>query len=546
MSKPPILTPFLDDADVILYAGDCIEVMRQMPENSVDAIVTDPPYGLEFMGKDWDSPWKGKASNEFNEIKAGTLGGFTKLPNHSRVNNVKCRSCDRWKFSSNPCECEKPDFPDARGAAMREFQAFSEAWAREAFRVLKPGGHLLAFAGTRTYHRMASGVEDAGFEIRDCIAWMYGSGFPKSLDVSKAIDKTNGESGRAFKFTSWMQTTGVTARQINDATATQMGNHYLTHPTQPAIPTAALWKVIRPLCGIVPNWVDELVDRIEAEREVIGIKTSGIANKEEKVRHTIGASKSVEVDITSPATPAAQKWNGWGTALKPAFEPVVVARKPLIGTVAQNVLEHGTGALNIDACRIGTDAGWSYPNGRGGQGWHGKDSLSKNLDKPIESTGGRWPANIALDATAAAMLDQQSGDRPGMASQRRLSPAKPGMFGAGHGSDTKPFHEGYDDTGGASRFFYTAKASRQDRNTSGADNTHPTVKPTELMRWLIRLVTPPGGIILDPFGGSGSTGVAARAENVRCILIEREDEYLEIIRNRLAQQNLFATEHRND
>lgn len=132
---------YLDDGDIIVYAGDCIEVMREMPEASVDAIITDPPYGLEFMGKDWDSPWKGKASREFNDIEHGSLGGFTKLPNHSRVNNVKCRACDRWKFSSNSCKCDTPDFPDARGAAMREFQAFSEAWAREALRILKPGDH---------------------------------------------------------------------------------------------------------------------------------------------------------------------------------------------------------------------------------------------------------------------------------------------------------------------------------------------------------------------------------------------------------------------
>jgi DNA modification methylase len=498
MSKAPILTPFLDDADVILYAGDCIEVMARMPEASVDAIVTDPPYGLEFMGKDWDG--------------FGTPLGF---------------------------------------------QTWSEAWAREAFRVLKHGGHLLAFAGTRTYHRMASGVEDAGFEIRDCIAWMYGSGFPKSLDVSKAIDKTNGESGRAFKFTAWMQTTGVTARQINNATATQMGNHYLTHPTQPAIPTAALWKVIRPLCGVVPAWVDELVDRIEAEREVIGERDVPEGHAFAGPAHG-GDSSNKTVNITTAATPAAQKWNGWGTALKPAYEPIVVARKPLTGTVAQNVLEHGTGALNIDATRIGYASDADKEQALDGDAFNRKDTSDKGWSRPwmedadkiarmnaeakARAQNGRWPANIALDETAAKMLDQQSGhQKDGTAIQRNLTDSGSQL---GHVTVKPPTQRGedvgYGGAGGASRFFYTAKASRQDRNAGGADNTHPTVKPTELMRWLIRLVTPPGGIILDPFGGSGSTGLAARAENARCILIEREPEYLEIIRQRLSQLSLLS------
>lgn len=414
----PILTPFLGATDVTVYQGDCIEVMRQMPENSVDAIVTDPPYGLEFMGRDWDG--------------FGTPLGF---------------------------------------------QTWSEAWAREAFRILKPGGHLLAFAGTRTYHRMASGVEDAGFEIRDCIAWMYGSGFPKSLDVSKAIDKAAGAE-----------------REVVDV---------LRSPYK--------------------------VDKAEADRRAYG-----------KFDHETDERGYLLNPVTKPATSDAEKWSGWGTALKPAFEPVVVARKPLIGTVAQNVLEHGTGALNIDRCRIAVDMS--------GGVWHGStrktgydggwDSTAKPNTEP--HTAGRRPANVTLDEDAAAMLDEQSGNRRGMASQRHLSRAKPGMFGVGHGLETKPFHEAYDDNGGASRFFYTAKASKKDRNTNGANNTHPTVKPTTLMRWLIRLVTPPGGIILDPFGGSGSTGVAARAEGVRCILIEREAEYLDIIRQRLDEGPLFS------
>ena len=430
MSKPPILTPFLDDADVILYAGDCIDVMSRMPEASVDAIVTDPPYGLEFMGKDWDG--------------FGTPLGF---------------------------------------------QTWTEAWAREAFRVLKPGGHLLAFAGTRTYHRMTSGVEDAGFEIRDCIAWMYGSGFPKSLDVSKAIDKAAGAEREARKY----------VKSTTSQAANMRGNGQCQDCKK---------------CMFSP-------DPCRCPRD------------------------------NGPQTPEAAKWNGWGTALKPAYEPIVVARKPLIGTVAQNVLEHGTGALNIDACRIDMGDEYDPDKMQRQQQSNGAVQFASSgligTEIPTYKPGGRWPANIALDATAAAMLDEQSGISQAKDARTAVKGGNKGALGAFAGSSpdaigTWPADPG----GGASRFFYTAKASRQDRNTSGADNTHPTVKPTELMRWLIRLVTPPSGIILDPFAGSGSTGVAARAENIRCILIEREPEYLEIIRNRLAQQNLFATEHRND
>jgi predicted methyltransferase len=389
------VTPWLELDGVTVFHGDCRDVMRDLPDNSVDAVVTDPPYELGFMGKRWDDS----------------------------------------------------------GVAYDPF-----VWL-EVIRVLKPGGHLLAFGGTRTWHRLAVAIEDAGFEVRDSMAWMYGSGFPKSLDVSKAIDKNNGEVGRLLKFTAWMRMTGLTASDLNKATGTFMGSHYLTNKSQPAIPTPELWQIIRPLCGDIPAWVDELVQRIAAEREVVGSKTSGIANKDEGQRYTIGASKSVQVDITAPATPAAEQWQGWGTALKPAHEPIVVARKPLIGTVAENVLTHGTGALNIDGCRV--------------------------------SEMKRWPANVALDESQAAQLDAQ-----------------------------------------VSRFFYVAKASKKERpNVDGI--AHPTVKPMALMRYLVRLVTPPGGTVLEPFAGSGTTIEACVIEGFNCIAIEREADYLPLIEARL-------------
>ena len=402
-----------------LIHGDCIEVLRAMPDCSVDAVVTDPPYGLSFMGKKWDY-----------------------------------------------------DVPS------------EELW-RQCFRVLKAGGHLLCFAGTRTQHRMAVRIEDAGFEIRDMIAWVYGSGFPKSLDVSKAIDKNNGEVGRLHKFTEWMRTTGLSIKQINDATGTFMGSHYLTDKSQPAIPTRALWEILRPLCGLIPAWVDELVDRIEAEREVVGKAPWKTLNEAPMVGADCSAENRSFKDITAPATDAAKQWQGWGTALKPALEPITVARKPLIGTVAENVLQHGTGAINVDGCRVGTDiVGWG---GGGGLGYHGGCSPDGGYPRPVS---GRWPANFIHDGS----------------------------------------EEVTDLLGSAARFFYCAKASKRDRDEG---NNHPTVKPTDLMRYLCRLVTPPDGTVLDPFMGSGSTGKAAVLEGFRFIGIEREAEYVAIAQARI-------------
>jgi DNA modification methylase len=308
-----------------LYQGDNIAVLKTMAANSVDSVVTDPPYGLSFMNKHWDH-------------QVPTL----------------------------------------------------EFW-QEVYRVLKPGGHVLSFSGTRTYHRMVVNIEDAGFEIRDQIGWMYGSGWPKSLDVSKAIDKAAG------------------------------------------------------------------------------------------------------------ATDAAKQWQGWGTALKPAHEPICVARKPFAGTVAENVLEHGTGAINIDACRVGSDVvGWG--GARGGsddpsQSQGRNYRLGEGEARPVV---GRWPANIIHD-----------------------------------GSD-----ELFGDHGDASRFFYCAKASKTDR----AGSKHPTIKPIALMSYLVKLVTPPGGVVLDPFAGSGTTGQAAAENGFAAILIEMDPEYIEDIRNRLV---LFIDEDTN-
>lgn len=385
----------------MILAGDCIEQMKTLEADSVDAIVTDPPYGLEFMGKDWDG--------------FGTPLGF---------------------------------------------QTWTEQWAREAMRVLKPGGHLLAFGGTRMYHRLAAGIEDAGFEIRDTLMWLYGSGFPKSLDVSKAIDKAAG-----------------------------------------------------------------------AERKVIG-KASG-GGFADKTIGTIGHHKGAP-DITAPSTESAKKWQGWGTALKPAVEPIVLARKPLIGTVAENVLQHGTGALNIDASRIGTDGGTQKAADNPGQESQLVYGDGLNGGEKQQINAGRWPANILLDEAAAALLDEQSGEsKDGTAVNRNRDDDAVCWFGTRKNVQSR-IDKTFGGYGGASRFFYVAKASRSERNKGLERNIHPTVKPVDLMRYLIRLVTPKGGTVLDPFLGSGTTAVAAIEEGVDWIGCEREPEYLEIIKARVA------------
>jgi DNA modification methylase len=450
-------------SDYQLFHGDCLEVMAGMEAGSVDAVITDPPYELGFMGKAWD--------------------------NSGIAYNV-----DVW---------------------------------RECLRVLKPGGHLLAFGGSRTYHRLACAVEDAGFEIRDQIMWLYGSGFPKSLNVGKAIDKAAG-----------------------------------------------------------------------AEREVVGTRISAYGTDTatgERVSRSKGGAglwtgaESKEVELTGdPATPEAQQWDGWGTALKPAHEPIVVARKPLAErTVAANVLEWGTGAINVDGCRVGHNE----PLGPSAHGMAGKQAgiMGKTVLRHRDNTGpapqGRWPANLILSYPEDEYDDEGNllpnpGKDEVLAGfpvttqidkrQRKIQrqpPGQNGIYGTFEGADDTP---AYGDTGSAARFFYVAKSSKRDRdegceglplrgknevygnglntatkldpalhtvesvaNRPQRNNHHPTVKPTALMQYLCRLITPPGGLVLDPFCGSGSTGKGAILEGFRFIGIEQDAEYIEIARRRI-------------
>lgn len=420
------MEPVIDLDGVRVFHGDCRDVLAVLPDNSVDSVVTDPPYELGFMGKSWD----------------------------------------------------------ASGIAYD-----SDVWG-QCLRVLKPGGHLLAFGGTRTWHRLAVAVEDAGFEVRDSIAWMYGSGFPKSLDVSKAIDKA-----------------------------------------------------------------------ANAERVVVGKRVFADGTSPRATAKNFGVGELGDVrsgthgNITAPATPEAEKWQGWGTALKPAFEPIVVTRKPLSGTVAETVLEWGTGGLNIDGSRIHAE---DAPEGRKRHGG-GVAFGEGNFDQSAitSAPAGRWPANVILDEVTAGLLDEQSGATKS-ANGGGIRKTALGRMNDDGWQPKETEMPGYGDTGGASRFFYCAKASKRDRNEGldglpeqvgqrthdgGEDtrgrplpanrNTHPTVKPTALMRYLVKLVTPPGGTVLDPFTGSGSTGKAAILEGFDFVGVELTDDYLPIIEGRL-------------
>ena len=377
----------------MLLIGDCVEQMRTLDAESVDAVITDPPYGLTFMGKDWDN--------------YGTPLGF---------------------------------------------QQWTAQWAAEAYRVLKPGGYLLAFGGTRTYHRLAAGVEDAGFEIRDCLLWLYGSGFPKSLDVSKAIDKAAGAEREVIGKS---RDKGYTANGVTSGPA------------------------------------------------VGGVKG--------------GFSYQSVHNITATATDAARDWEGWGTALKPAVEPIVMARKPLIGTVAENVQRYGTGAININATRVGTEE--RFNNAGGISSVNGVYGLRfGNVEG--NTVNGRWPANVLLDEEAAAMLDEQSGNFSGQVSMQKVTGGH--RFIIGDPETKQEFVKGLTDFGGASR------------ESKPRANTHPTVKPVALMAYLIRMVARKGSVILDPFMGSGTTAVAAIQEGVAWIGCEREAEYVKIIEGRTA------------
>jgi site-specific DNA-methyltransferase (adenine-specific) len=406
---------------VTIHHGDSREVIKGLADNSIDSVVCDPPYALvsivkRFGGKNAAPAKSEGASGVYKRASAGFMG----------------QAWDTGETAFDP-----------------------EFWGA-VWRVLKPGGHLIAASGTRTYHRLAVAIEDAGFEVRDMISWLYGSGFPKSHDVSKGIDRANGDE--------------------------------------------------RPVVGDSPF----------ASRKVNG--SAGV--------NSVGLSAAAGSKITSAASAA---WEGWGTALKPACEPWVLARKPLEGTVAANVLVHGTGALNIDACRIAAPEGDREDYGVDGDEGAASGVVALGERARVAYTrpaSGRWPANVLHDGSDEVVDAFPDGSgvsgRAGGGIERGLG------YGGSEGRISPA--KGFDDAGSAARFFYSAKADADDRLGS----KHPTVKPIDLMRYLVRLVTPPGGVVLDPFAGSGSTGVAAMLEGFDSILIEREAEYVADIKRKVA------------
>jgi len=387
-----------------IHEGDCFNLLPDLPAESVHACVTDPPYGLAFMGRDWD------------------------------------------------------DFEP------REYQQWCEEWAREVKRVLKPGGHLLAFSGNRTHHRLFTGVEDAGFEIRDTLTWHYGSGFPKAHDISKAIDR-----------------------------------------------------------------------RADAEREVVAEREK-LQSSDSDMNRTYGDAPDREgiQEITEPATDAAKEWDGWKTGLKPATEFVVMARKPFDGATVDCVQEHGTGALNIDETRIPTDdsldGGATSDTERPTQYGDATGVFEAGSNGGVETADARYPANVVFDETAAERLDREN--EHSISSPRVINEHHESGDRMGRG-DMPPRESYHNDSGGPSRYFYTSKATRAERTLNGKiDNAHPTVKPADLMEWLVTLVTAEGQIVLDPFTGSGTTCRAAKDKGRRFIGIEQQSKWADVARVR--------------
>lgn len=443
--------------------GDCLELMKGLPSNSVQSVVTDPPYGISFLGAAWDHQVPGP-----------------------------------------------------------------EYW-REALRVAVPGAHLLAFASPRTYHRMASAVEDAGWEIRDMVGWVYAAGFPKGRAVDKAIDAIAGKADRASAFVTWARSTGVSRKDVDDVLrkeglikpSSSMSGHYFGL-TQPALPTVRIWETIRPLFGEVPEWVEELIARPQTPRPVVGTAPDSLGGTVTAGPRKMLPEPRSEYAITLPGSPLSARWAGWNTTVKPAIEPIVLARKPLEGGLADNVLKYGTGALNVGGCRVPHTRELDLE--RTAIGRIPFRDASKVAQ--VWHQDGLWPANLILEDHP--VIREAFGTRFDFFYSAKASGDD--LWALVKCSVGCPFH-------GSTAPLRKAEASSRDPSPEAPDGlcqecgerrehvTHTTVKPTSLMAYLCRLVTPPGGTVLDPFCGSGSTGVGAVREDFNFVGMEREEDF---------------------
>lgn len=440
----------MTDTTPPLLLGDCAERMRELQDCSVDSIVTDCPYGIAFMGSKWDSfgqrcgdatvDERRRIAEDYAEAHAGA----------PRYGNSRC---------------------DTRNSRreMLNFQAAMTPIFAEALRVVKPGAFMCCFGSPRTYHRLTCAIEDAGWNVKECCMYIHGQGFPKGVNISKAIDK-----------------------------------------------------------------------RLGAEREVVGTATNGSgANRIKIENHGPGDTgigkwdgSGKVYDVTAPASAEAKEWDGWNTQLKPAYEPIVIAQKPVEKTIIDNVLKHGTGAFNVDACRVPTGE-FIMTNGvskdvqerQAIYGLYGEKRTGQTAGQKL----GRYPANLVHDGSPEVLaLFPNTGKSRGGGGVKRV-----GTHVYDGGYKGKEYDAvGFMDSGSAARFFYCAKPSRRER---GEGNTHPTVKSVALMRWLVRLVTRMGGLVLDPFMGSGTTGIAALQEGMRFVGIERDAGYMEIAKRRIME-----------
>ena len=487
--------------DYMILKGDCLDRLKELPDNSVDSVVTDPPYGLSKEPYIVEVLTKWINGEPYDHGHGGFMG-------------------KRWD----------------------SFVPHPDIW-REVYRVLKPGGHALVFAGTRTQDLMTIALRLAGFEVRDVIEWLYFSGFPKSMDVSKAFDKKNGSAlafrEEAKRFAAYLkerrEAKGLSKSEIDRMLGLNTSYSWWEgrkKGIQP--PSKENYLRLKPILDLDDRF-DEFIERVEAEREKIGEKNYSVPkNHMNAMVAAEGAKGRVIPDITSPATELAKKWDGWGTALKPAHEPIIVVRKPLEGTVCDNVEKWGCGALNIGASRIGDEEQSYSPKGiRSGSGNYVGDTYKPNNPEIIVK--GRFPANaITTDADAfyskyfnVAQANISPAELSKKASKRDRNSDWRGEEIALPERESKKFDGG--------RFTRNGDGSPRKQNGGILRNTHPTVKPVDLMAWLVRLVTPPGGTVLDPFAGSGSTLVAAKREGFGFIGIERELEYVEIIEARTGE-----------